>query len=179
MKKKAKKGGEDDCLLKQKVTELIEDNAGYLKSKKRDMSPHIVSRWYRPPEIILGHHRYDQSVDIWSLGCILADLLFLVSSDQKQRKEALFLGDSCFPLSPISENEQHCDGPKIESSDQLIQILKVLGHQGHDDTCFLQDSSAQSYFENLQKCVSPQKQKLQSIFPDVSSEMVSLLSDML
>ena len=33
------------------------------------------SRWYKAPEMILGSRSYDQSVDIWSLGCIYAELL--------------------------------------------------------------------------------------------------------
>ena len=55
--------------------------AGYLremqtsrKSKVREMSPHVVSRWYRAPEVILLQ-RYDSKIDLWSLGCILFELL--------------------------------------------------------------------------------------------------------
>ena len=41
----------------------------------RPLSPHVVSRWYRPPEIILIQEKYDQAVDIWSAGCILFEML--------------------------------------------------------------------------------------------------------
>jgi serine/threonine protein kinase len=34
---------------------------------------YVQSRSYRAPEVILGHS-YDQKIDIWSLGCILAEL---------------------------------------------------------------------------------------------------------
>jgi len=34
-----------------------------------------VSRWYRPPEVILTEKDYNSAVDIWSLGCILAETL--------------------------------------------------------------------------------------------------------
>ena len=34
----------------------------------------MVARWYRPPEIILGSHQYDSKIDVWSAGCILAEL---------------------------------------------------------------------------------------------------------
>jgi serine/threonine protein kinase len=44
-------------------------------SKVRPMSPHVVSRWYRAPEIIIGLKDYDKKVDVWSAGCILADLM--------------------------------------------------------------------------------------------------------
>lgn len=38
------------------------------------MSSYVQSRSYRAPEVILGLP-YHQTVDIWSLGCILAELL--------------------------------------------------------------------------------------------------------
>lgn len=41
----------------------------------RNMSNHVVSRWYRPPEVILLEKNYDQAADIWSLGCILAEMM--------------------------------------------------------------------------------------------------------
>ena len=35
----------------------------------------VVTLWYRPPELLLGETDYDEKVDIWSAGCILAELL--------------------------------------------------------------------------------------------------------
>lgn len=32
-------------------------------------------RWYRAPEIMLNWMHYTQTVDIWSVGCIMAELL--------------------------------------------------------------------------------------------------------
>jgi len=34
-----------------------------------------VTRWYRAPEVILNASEYTKAVDIWSVGCILAELL--------------------------------------------------------------------------------------------------------
>lgn len=42
-----------------------------------DISHHMVARWYRPPEIILNSNSYDSKVDVWSMGCIFAELLYL------------------------------------------------------------------------------------------------------
>ena len=58
----------------------------------------IVTLWYRPPEILLGCTYYDASVDVWSLGCIMAELYTLVP---------LFMGDS--------------------EIDQLYKIFSILG----------------------------------------------------
>ena len=38
-------------------------------------TPYVVSRYYRAPELIMGSNRYDCSIDIWSTGCILFELV--------------------------------------------------------------------------------------------------------
>ena len=35
----------------------------------------VITRWYRPPELLLGATHYNASVDCWSLGCIFAELV--------------------------------------------------------------------------------------------------------
>ena len=35
------------------------------------MTCHVVSRWYQAPELILMQTKYDRSIEIWSVGCIL------------------------------------------------------------------------------------------------------------
>lgn len=37
----------------------------------RYMTCHVVSRWYRAPELILMQTKYDSSIEMWSVGCIL------------------------------------------------------------------------------------------------------------
>jgi mitogen-activated protein kinase 1/3 len=39
------------------------------------MSSYIATRWYRAPEVILGRKKYTKAVDMWSVGCILAELI--------------------------------------------------------------------------------------------------------
>lgn len=38
-------------------------------------TPYVVSRYYRAPELIMGSNKYDCSIDIWSTGCILFELI--------------------------------------------------------------------------------------------------------
>ena len=45
----------------------------------------VVTLWYRAPEILLGQKQYSTPVDIWSIGCIFAEMA---------QKRALFQGDS-------------------------------------------------------------------------------------
>lgn len=35
----------------------------------------VITLWYRPPELLLGETKYGTSVDIWSAGCILAEVI--------------------------------------------------------------------------------------------------------
>ena len=38
---------------------------------ERQLTQHVVTRWYRAPELILLQHYYNAEIDIWSVGCIL------------------------------------------------------------------------------------------------------------
>lgn len=64
----------------------------------RTYTHEVVTLWYRAPEILLGCKYYSTAVDIWSLGCIFAEML---------TKKALFPGDS--------------------EIDQLFRIFRTLG----------------------------------------------------
>jgi len=39
------------------------------------MTVYVVTRWYRAPELLLGKKDYDKTIDMWAVGCILAELL--------------------------------------------------------------------------------------------------------
>lgn len=60
------------------------------------LSSYVQSRSYRAPEVILGLP-YDQKIDIWSFGCILAELL--TGSVLFQVWWTLMPNSSCFLLS--------------------------------------------------------------------------------
>ncbi|KAK8564430.1 hypothetical protein V6N12_036554 [Hibiscus sabdariffa] len=44
------------------------------RDEKRPLTSRIVSLWYRPPELLLGSTDYGAAVDLWSSGCVLAEL---------------------------------------------------------------------------------------------------------
>nr|CAB3455263.1 unnamed protein product [Digitaria exilis] len=70
-----------------KGSNLLLDNNGVLKiadfglasffdpDHKQPMTSRVVTLWYRPPELLLGATDYGVGVDLWSAGCILAELL--------------------------------------------------------------------------------------------------------
>lgn len=64
----------------------------------RDYSPVVVTLWYRSIEVLLGERKYSPAVDMWSVGCIFAELLL---------KKSLFNGEG--------------------ELDQIRQIFSVLG----------------------------------------------------
>jgi len=55
-----------------------ESKSNASKQKGGEFSAHMVPRWYRPPEIILGNTYYDNKIDIWGLGCIFAEIAYMV-----------------------------------------------------------------------------------------------------
>eukprot|EP00495_Collosphaeridae_sp_1-RS-2012_P004645 TRINITY_DN394_c0_g1_i2.p1 TRINITY_DN394_c0_g1~~TRINITY_DN394_c0_g1_i2.p1 ORF type:complete len:131 (-),score=27.06 TRINITY_DN394_c0_g1_i2:2-394(-) len=51
------------------------------KSSRYELTEYVVTRWYRAPEIMCSCHEYDEKIDVWSLGCILAELILGRSSE--------------------------------------------------------------------------------------------------
>lgn len=39
------------------------------------LTEYVATRWYRAPEILLGSTKYSKAVDMWSVGCILGELI--------------------------------------------------------------------------------------------------------
>ncbi|XP_025154224.1 mitogen-activated protein kinase p38b isoform X1 [Harpegnathos saltator] len=48
---------------------------GLARPTEHEMTGYVATRWYRAPEIMLNWMHYNQTVDIWSVGCIMAELL--------------------------------------------------------------------------------------------------------
>jgi len=104
----------------------------------------VVTRFYRPPEIILLDREYTQKVDLWSAGGTIIELLncSLNTLDKSMRQP--FKGDGCFPLSP---NENNSPG----SMDQLQVILNIMGRLEEVDKCFLTFDKQYSYLKKMER----------------------------
>ncbi|XP_055328292.1 mitogen-activated protein kinase 14-like isoform X2 [Paramacrobiotus metropolitanus] len=48
---------------------------GLARQAQDEMTGYVATRWYRAPEIMLNWMHYTQTVDIWSVGCIMAELI--------------------------------------------------------------------------------------------------------
>jgi len=84
------------------------------------MTEYVATRWYRAPEIMLSFANYSTSIDIWSVGCILAE---------------------CLGGKPIFRGRDYVD--------QLSQILNCLGTPTEDALRRVGSPRAQDYIRSL------------------------------
>lgn len=60
---------------------------------QRPYTNKVITLWYRPPELLIGDDRYSSAVDMWSVGCILAELFQRKPLFQVSRNFSLKDGD--------------------------------------------------------------------------------------
>ncbi|KAI8811258.1 kinase-like domain-containing protein [Cladochytrium replicatum] len=111
-----------DCELKiadfglaRGFSDAQDSNAGF-------MTEYVATRWYRAPEIMLSFKAYTKAIDMWSVGCIFAELL---------GSRPLFKGK--------------------DYVDQLNQILSVLGTPDDETLKRIGSERAQLYIRSLPK----------------------------
>lgn len=90
-----------------------DDNSGF-------MTEYVATRWYRAPEIMLTFKEYTKAIDMWSVGCILAEML---------------TGKPLFP-----GKDYH---------NQLTLILDVLGTPTMEDYYNVKSRRARDYLRSL------------------------------
>jgi mitogen-activated protein kinase 1/3 len=73
-----------------------------------NLTDYVVTRWYRSPEVVLSSSHYSKAVDVWSVGCILLELI---------GRKAIFMG------------KDHLD--------QIRRIIEVLGTPDERDIHWL------------------------------------------
>ena len=80
------------------VSKLCDFGSAKKVLKNDNNISYICSRFYRAPELLFGSNEYNQTIDLWSLGCVMAEMLL---------GEILFPGES--------------------TVEQIVEIIKVLG----------------------------------------------------
>jgi mitogen-activated protein kinase 1/3 len=97
---------------------------GFSVEEERELQKtvYVVTRWYRAPEVMLNASHYTRSLDIWSIGCIFAEMIL---------KRVLFPG-------------QH-------NIKQLDKIIEVLGFPDEKELGFISDEITLNYIKNLPK----------------------------
>lgn len=113
------------------------------------MSEYVSARWYRAPEVLLKAQKYDTKVDIWGVGCVLAELLA-----------------GGHPLLPGASE-----------ADQLYKISKLRGNPCEKEGKW-KDAKALLAQQNITLPNFPSKD-LQEVLPSVSKPALELLDDLL
>lgn len=83
---------------------------------------YIGSRHYRAPELVFKAEEYGPEVDVWSAGCVMAEIIL---------GEPLFPGES--------------------SADQLVEIIKILGTPNREELHEMNPDFAEFRFPDIQK----------------------------
>ena len=119
------------------------------RKKERALSNHVGSRWYRAPEISLCEKQYDIATDMWSIGCIMFEMLRCcedkyqkLPDTKKYMDRVLFPGNSCFPLSPCTKTKMTGDSKNarvIAKNDQLKLTIQHFSSLTHKDYSFISD----------------------------------------
>lgn len=75
---------------------------------KYDYTGLVVTRWYRPPELLLGDRKYTTAVDIWGIGCVFGELF--TKKPILEGKSDIHQAELIFKLlgSPTIENFPNC-----------------------------------------------------------------------
>ncbi|GAB4859259.1 Mitogen-activated protein kinase ntf6 [Ancistrocladus abbreviatus] len=111
------------------------------------MTEYVVTRWYRAPELLLNCSEYTTAIDIWSVGCIMMEII---------RREPLF--------------------PGKDYVQQLVLITELLGSPEDSDLGFLRSDNARKYVKQLPHIPKqPFSQKFKNVTPlalDLAEKML-------
>lgn len=63
----------------------------------REYTNKVITLWYRPPELLIGCYKYSYEVDMWSLGCIIAELIIgkALFDKPKELEQLLYITSIC------------------------------------------------------------------------------------
>lgn len=92
------------------------------QEKTEFLSEYVATRWYRAPEVLLNYANYGSAIDVWSVGCILAELIL---------RKPLFMGKNTL--------------------EQLMLINEVLGTPTDDDLRDCTNTKARDFMNSLPK----------------------------
>ena len=89
-------------------------------NRSENLTEYVVTRWYRAPEVILNSSNYTEKLDVWSMGCVFAELL---------------------GRAPIFPGEDYLD--------QVKRVIGVLGTPSAADLEFIGNPSAIRFISKL------------------------------
>ncbi|KPP60638.1 mitogen-activated protein kinase 14A-like [Scleropages formosus] len=136
---------------------------GLARHTDDEMTGYVATRWYRAPEIMLNWMHYNMTVDIWSVGCIMAELL---------TGRTLFPGtDRILSLPGLGETWR-----SARNIDQLKLIMLLVGTPGPELLMKISSESARNYINSLPHMP---KRNFADVFIGANPQAVDLLEKML
>ncbi|CAD8137977.1 unnamed protein product [Paramecium octaurelia] len=111
------------------------------------MTEYVATRWYRAPEILLGSHSYSKSVDMWSVGCILGEMIL---------GKAIFSGAST--LNQIEKIIELIGRPKQEDLEQMnaplaSQVLDGISMQKRKSFAGFFPNATPDFIDFIRQCL--------------------------
>jgi mitogen-activated protein kinase 1/3 len=97
----------------------------------RQMTEYVCTRWYRAPELLCCWSAYSYEVDVWSTGCVLAEMM---------TRKCLFKGKS--------------------TVDQLLRIEAALGVPSEDEIAKIPNAKARTYLQERKPFDPPALEKV-------------------
>lgn len=125
-----------------------------------EMTTYVVTRWYRAPELMIADD-YSETVDIWAVGCILAEMLPRKSKVPGEGRKSLFPGKNT-----LNQLELYF-GTLGAISDQELQSFKTP------------DPKAVVQVRKLANKKRWERKPWSSIFPEANKDALDLMDRML
>ncbi|KAL7284009.1 hypothetical protein ACG7TL_001282 [Trametes sanguinea] len=103
-----------------------------VRGRERKYTNCVVTRWYRPPELLLGARQYGGEVDMWGVGCVLGEMFFRKpilpgASDLDQLDKIWQLCGSPSPQTwPEYDSLPGCEGVKTIGPETVDLLDKLL-----------------------------------------------------
>ena len=140
---------------------------------RRQMTTHVVTRWYRAPELLLRAPTYDSSVDQWACGCVLAELLSMEKASVKcyLDRRPLFPGDTS-DLSPRTRAIEPGD-------DQLATIVRVVGCSVQDVEALSSSTEVAQRLEAAKRAAPTGRRTFAALYPGAERDAVDLLENLI
>jgi mitogen-activated protein kinase 1/3 len=114
-----------------------------------ELTEYVVTRWYRAPEVMLLPKGYTSTVDLWSLGCILGEML---------GRKAMFPGKNYV--------------------DMIMRIGETLGMPSEKELQWLPKSSLGYRFIHM-VCKQNMRMNLHKLYPGASESCIGFLRGLL
>ncbi|OHT02749.1 Mitogen-activated protein kinase 5 [Tritrichomonas foetus] len=132
----------ENLLLNFKTLELKIADFGSAKTRQNNqlLTEYIATRWYRPPECLLTHGNYTESLDIWAVGCVFYEIM---------TKNPLFPGRNAFEqiqlINSLLGVPSKADLNRIHAANNILKQIKFTKNPTKDLESILPNVSPMIY----------------------------------